>query len=90
MPGERILNPEFGSKLRMFLYEQITDENHENIMAEIRKCITKWEPRVSITDIRKVTTVDDRENNTVHIEIDYRIKGFDDQTYTYSYEKTAA
>jgi len=29
IPGERILNPEFGSKLRLYLYEGITPENKE-------------------------------------------------------------
>ena len=48
IPGERILLPEFGSNLRKLLYEGITDFNVERIMAEIRHCISEWEPRVEI------------------------------------------
>ena len=36
IPGQRILNPEFGSNLRQYLYEGITDYNTEQIMSEIR------------------------------------------------------
>lgn len=85
IPGERILNPEFGSKLRLLLYEQITDENHEKIISEIQHCITEWEPRVKLIDVSKITTVDDIEENTVHIQIKYRIKGLDDTEYSYIY-----
>ena len=45
-PGERILNPEFGSNLRKLLYEGITDFNQEQIIAEIRHSVSQWEPRV--------------------------------------------
>ena len=45
IPGERILLPEFGSKLYTLLYEGITPLNEERIVAEIRNCVTEWEPR---------------------------------------------
>lgn len=45
MPGERILLPEFGSRLRTLLYEGITPETEERIVAEIRSIVLEWEPR---------------------------------------------
>ena len=39
IPGERILNPEFGSRLKKYLYEGITPLTEEQVNAEIRKCI---------------------------------------------------
>ena len=49
IPGERILNPEFGTKLHEYLYEGITQYNEEMIVAEIKSCIARWEPRVVVT-----------------------------------------
>ena len=63
--GERILNPEFGSKLQYYLYEGITDQNVEMIMAEIRGLCVKWEPRVNIVSVVNVSDPNDTENNTV-------------------------
>lgn len=45
IPGERILLPEFGSRLYLMLYEGITPLTEERIIAEIRSCMTEWEPR---------------------------------------------
>ena len=65
IPGERILNPEFGSKLRLYLYEGITPENKEQIAAEIRGVCLKWEPRVNIVSIHPANDVRLDEDNTV-------------------------
>lgn len=78
LPGERIINPEFGSNLRKYLYEQITEENQERIVAEIRQCVLRWEPRVVVDRVVRTTTTDDVENNTVKLDIYYRIKGLND------------
>lgn len=87
IPGERILNPEFGSNLRRLLYNGITEFNKEQIAAEVRACVTKWEPRVQIDKIVDLGTVDDDENNTVHLEIVYSIPGLtDSQQYVYDYQ----
>ena len=64
-PGERVLNPEFGTKLRKLLYEGITDFTSEAITAEIRRCISEFEPRVSVTGIENVSTTSDTEENTI-------------------------
>lgn len=72
-PGERILNPEFGSKLHVLLYEGITMYNQERIAAEIRSCISRWEPRVQVLDIRLINDRDDYDDNTVHLEIIFNI-----------------
>lgn len=75
IPGERILNPEFGSNLRKLLYEGITDFNVEQIMAEIRHCVTEWEPRVQIQKVVNASGIDDTEDNTVRIEVVYTVPG---------------
>ena len=88
IPGERILNPEFGSRLYALLYEGITPLTEERIVAEIRHCVTEWEPRANIVEIRNISNIDDTEDNTIHIEVVFTIKGLDDQQYAYSFTYT--
>lgn len=84
-PGERILNPEFGSRLRKLLYEGITDFNQEQIIAEIRNSVSQWEPRVRIDDIVKLTSTDDVENNTVYLRVIYSIPSLTKEQFYYDY-----
>lgn len=84
-PGERVLNPEFGSRLYMLLYEGITPITEERIIAEIRHCVSVWEPRVQIIEVRDVSTIDDTENNTIHLEIVYVIPSLSNEQYSYSF-----
>lgn len=84
-PGERILNPEFGSKLRKLLYEGITDFNQEQIIAEIRNSVSQWELRVRIDDIVKLTSTDDVENNTVYLRVIYSIPSLTKEQFYYDY-----
>lgn len=83
--GERILLPEFGSKLRTLLYEGITPITEERIVAEIHRCVSEWEPRASIVKIQNVSTVDDTEDNTIHLQVVFTIPQLDDEQYTYSF-----
>jgi Phage baseplate assembly protein W len=83
--GERILNPEFGSKLQYYLYEGITDQNVELIMAEIRGLCVRWEPRVNIISVVNVSDPNDTENNTVQLDIKFTIPGLSEEQYNYSY-----
>lgn len=85
IPGERILNPEFGSKLYMLLYNGITEFTSEQIIAEIQHCVSKWEPRVQIINVIDVSTTDDTENNTIQLDIIFSIPSLDNTQYKYSY-----
>ena len=83
--GERILNPDFGSKLHTYLYEGITEENKEAIVAEIRGVCLKYEPRINVVDIIPVNDINDQENNTVRLDIKFEIPGLTDEQFRYSY-----
>lgn len=85
---ERILLPEFGSNLRSMLYEGITPQTEEAIIAEIYSCVSDWEPRIQIASIRNVSTVDDTEDNTIHLEVVFTIPSLGDEQYTYSFSYT--
>ena len=85
IPGERILLPEFGSRLYSLLYEGITPLTEEKIVAEIRHCVSEWEPRANIVEIRNISNIDDTEDNTIHIQVVFTINGLDDKQYEYSF-----
>ena len=85
-PGERILLPEFGSRLYSLLYEGITPYTEERIATEIHRCVTEWEPRASIVDIVNVGTVDDTEDNTIHLRVLFTVAGLEDnEVYAYDF-----
>lgn len=85
IPGENILFPDFGSRLRKMLYEQITEQNVEQIMAEIRGVVLKYEPRVNIIKVVNVSDINDTENNTVRLDIIFTIPSLNNEQYNYSY-----
>lgn len=85
IPGENILVPDFGSRLRKMLYEQITDYNVEQIVAEIRGVVLKYEPRVNIIKVVNVSDINDTENNTVRLDIIFTIPSLGNEQYNYSY-----
>lgn len=49
-PGERVNNPNFGCKLKEFLFD-FDVYILEDIKYEIRKAIERWEPRVTVSNI---------------------------------------
>ena len=82
IPGQRILNPEFGNKIREYLYEGMTNFTSDQVIAEIRKAIEIWEPRVEIDDITRSDTVEENEQNEIDIVVAYHVRGFPDKKYT--------
>lgn len=86
--GERILLPEFGSRLHTLLYEGITPATEEAIMAEIRMCVSEWEPRISIVRVVNASNVDDTEDNVIHIQVVFTIPALSDEQYSYSFSYT--
>jgi len=49
--GERIMNPLFGTGLRDFLFEGITDSNIENLRLDLINSINIFIPEISIVSI---------------------------------------
>lgn len=63
--GERVMNPNFGCKLKSFLFNPDLVLK-EDVINEITKSINRWEPRVEITKI----DVDLFETGKLFIKID--------------------
>ena len=70
--GTRVRYPEFGTKLRKFLFELIDDDMIDEIKIDIREAIETWENRVRVKGVR--VELIDHDNNTIDLEIKYYIK----------------
>lgn len=57
--GERIMEPDYGTNLRVLLFEQNTEGLQEMAQREIVDAMTRWEPRVELTGLN-ITKNDDR------------------------------
>ena len=59
--GQKILNPTFGLDLEMFLFENITKENADNIGNTIYEELGIYEPRITVQSVNVVAHPDDNE-----------------------------
>ena len=68
IPGERVNNTEFGSHLKMYLFE--TDANVlANLPTILRDDLNKWEPTVNVQDISV-----DIEDHIAYVKISLSMK----------------
>jgi len=75
-PGERPMRPEFGSRLRDFVFGPASLDSAADVSHEVRTALTRWEPRV---DVNTVTTVPAGERGLLHIDIRYTVKATNDE-----------
>jgi phage baseplate assembly protein W len=66
--GERIMNPLFGTGLREFLFEGITDFNLENLKIDLINSINLFIPEISVVDI---TINSNYDSNSIELNLSY-------------------
>lgn len=69
-PGERIMQPLFGSRVREYLFGQLDIGTLDLIEAEIETALLRWEPRITIG---RVDIEIDPDNNVIRFFINYSI-----------------
>jgi len=67
--GERVGQPEFGSKLRALCFEQINDELPVKIEEEVKEVVSILLPYVNIQEVNTLTQEGDA--NKIFVEIKY-------------------
>jgi phage baseplate assembly protein W len=76
-PGERLMRPTFGCKIWELLFEPV-NANTLGLMGEaVREAIGRWEPRVTLEDVRLDPS--GQHAGEVLIEIDYVIRTTNDR-----------
>ena len=69
--GERVMQPNFGSRLRDLLFEQYTEDLTERIKQEIQETMSIWLPYI---DIAKVDVIQNEINPTeTKVDIDFSL-----------------
>jgi uncharacterized protein len=76
-PGERPMRPEFGSRLRDYVFERASPATAASLSAEVRSSLLRWEPRVDVIDVE--VTPDPLGRGLLYIDIHYRAKRSNDQ-----------
>ena len=77
--GERLMNPTYGSDIRSYLFEPLDYGTAAQIKANIRSTIDRFEPRISISDIKCIPNFND---NGFDVEMTYIIRGSDEPPVT--------
>ena len=68
-PGERVGQPEFGSRLRELCFEQIDDTLPERIEEEVRRAVSVWLPYINIIEVATLTEEGDK--NKIFVRMKY-------------------
>lgn len=71
-PGERQMRPEFGCGINDLVFEANTVALRAIVQRRVREALTRWEPRIDVTDVRVETAPDAR--NYLIVRIDYRVR----------------
>ena len=66
--GERIMNPNFGTTLKRFLFEGITDSSLDLLKNNILISILNYISEITVTNI---ILVPDTDNNLINLTIEY-------------------
>jgi phage baseplate assembly protein W len=70
IPGERVMRPNFGSYLRIVLFDSITRATGFRARAEVFRAIAAWENRVSVQDV-----LFELEDTTITVHVTWRSGG---------------
>ena len=68
-PGERVGQPDFGSRLRELCFEQIDDTLPQRIEEEVRKAVTNWLPYINLIEVATLTEEGDK--NKIFVRVKY-------------------
>lgn len=75
-PGERPMRPDFGCAIHDFVFAPADASTAGQIAFEVRSALEQWEPRIVLRDVQ--VSFDAVDAGTLHIEIEYSIRGTND------------
>jgi phage baseplate assembly protein W len=76
-PGERPMRPEFGSRIRDFVFRSVNIETIAELSHEVRNALLRWEPRVNIEAVLVIP--DPSDEGALYIDIQYVVKDTNDR-----------
>jgi len=67
--GQKLRDPEFGTNLVRYIFEQSDEQSFDDIKREISEQITKYVPQVEFKDISVI--VDEESDNGIIVSVEY-------------------
>lgn len=55
MPGERVMRPEFGSRIHELVFEPLNEETRSRARRYVIAALERWEPRIILTKVEILT-----------------------------------
>ena len=77
--GERVMQPNYGSDIRSFLFEPLDFGTAVQIKNSINYCLNTFEPRIAVNGIEVLPSYED---NGFSVELTYSIRGSDNPPVT--------
>ena len=68
-PGERVMQPEFGSNLKAILFDSFDDVSSDNIEEAIREAVNRQLPYITINEV--IVIQDSQAENRILVSVDY-------------------
>jgi phage baseplate assembly protein W len=69
--GQRIRNPEFGTDLIKYIFDQNDDVTWESVKTEVSESVTRWSNNLSLRNISVVKSEEDESQ--VFVRLDYSV-----------------
>ena len=72
VPGERVMNPSYGCRLKSLVFEHINESTVTEIKDVVERAVLFFEPRISVNSVE----VDDEEiyDGVIKVKLDYTIR----------------
>jgi hypothetical protein len=71
-PGERVMKPRFGCGIHGYVFAPNTPATRGAVAREVRRALTRWEPRIDLLDVRVEAAPEEPEK--LLIRVDYKVR----------------
>jgi phage baseplate assembly protein W len=71
-PGERVMRPTFGCRVYELLFEPRDSTTFSLLRKYVEDALAFWEPRITVLSVNP--SLDENDDSTIYVSIDYRIK----------------
>lgn len=70
--GERVMRPEFGSRLRELVFAPLNSSTKSLVASAVTEALVKWEPRVDVLGVQAGEQAADP--GTLIVNVEYRVR----------------
>ena len=71
-PGERVMRPDFGAGLSLFVFEPVSRSTMTRLGNRVRDALIDFEARIDVLDVS--VTTDTETRNRLAVDVSYRVR----------------